>query len=57
MMETLTHAVSSPFLQFESLGREGLEAPPTGQNKDGVYQCKKHSSAGTYGVASFSLVF
>jgi len=37
----------SPLLQFEFLEREGLEAPPTGQNKDNVYQCKKHSSGGT----------
>ena len=37
----------SPLLQFDFIEREGIEAPPTGQNKDNVYQCKKHSSAGT----------
>ena len=37
----------SPLLQFDFIDREALEAPPTGQNKDNVYQCKKHSSAGT----------
>jgi len=37
----------SPLLQFDFMERDGIEAPPTGQNKDNVYQCKKHSSAGT----------
>ncbi|KAF8500378.1 hypothetical protein F5888DRAFT_1379957 [Russula emetica] len=33
------------FFGFDSnIDREGLEALPTGQNKDNVYQCKKHSS-------------
>lgn len=35
------------FFQFDFIDREGLEAPPTGQNKDNVYQCKKHSSPST----------
>ena len=35
------------FSQFDTIEREGLEAPPTGQNKDLVYQCKKHSSPST----------
>ncbi|KAI0278001.1 hypothetical protein BGY98DRAFT_976204 [Russula aff. rugulosa BPL654] len=33
------------FFGFESMDREGLEAPPSGLNKDSVYQCKKHGSA------------
>ena len=35
--------------QFDFIGREGLEAPPTGQNnlKDSEYQCEKHSSIST----------
>ncbi|KAI9507534.1 hypothetical protein F5148DRAFT_981271 [Russula earlei] len=33
------------YFGFDSVDREGLEAPPTGQNKDNVYQCKKHGSA------------
>jgi len=33
------------FFGFDFIERDGLEAPPTGQNKDNVYQCKKHSSA------------
>lgn len=37
----------SPISQFDFIERDGLEAPPTGQNKDNVYQCKKHSSAST----------
>jgi hypothetical protein len=37
----------SPLSQFDFIERDGLEAPPTGQNKDNVYQCKKHSSAST----------
>ncbi|KAI9429196.1 hypothetical protein H4582DRAFT_1919654 [Lactarius indigo] len=32
------------FFGFDFIDREGIEAPATGQNKDGVYQCKKHSS-------------
>ncbi|KAI9462796.1 hypothetical protein BJY52DRAFT_1255175 [Lactarius psammicola] len=32
------------FFGFEFTDRDGIEAPPTGQNKDNVYQCKKHSS-------------
>ena len=35
------------FSQFDFIDREGIEAPPTGQNKDNVYQCKKHSSPST----------
>ncbi|KAH9974724.1 hypothetical protein BGW80DRAFT_1302317, partial [Lactifluus volemus] len=30
------------FFRFDFIDRDGLEAPPTGQNKDNVYQCKKH---------------
>ncbi|KAI0659041.1 hypothetical protein C8Q70DRAFT_933805 [Cubamyces menziesii] len=29
---------------FDPIDREGLEAPASSQNKDGVYQCKKHGS-------------
>jgi len=31
------------FFGFDFIDREGIEAPSTGQNKDNVYQCKKHS--------------
>jgi len=31
------------FFGFDFIDREGIEAPATGQNKDNVYQCKKHS--------------
>jgi hypothetical protein len=40
--KALTH-----FSQFDFIDREGLEAPATGQNKDGVHQCKKHGSPST----------
>ena len=30
--------------QFDPIDREGLEAPLASTNKDGVYQCKKHTS-------------
>ncbi|OSD07860.1 hypothetical protein PYCCODRAFT_1463152 [Trametes coccinea BRFM310] len=32
------------FFGFDPIDREGLEAPASSQNKDGVYQCKKHGS-------------
>ncbi|KAK7050693.1 hypothetical protein R3P38DRAFT_2866473 [Favolaschia claudopus] len=32
------------FFGFDSIDREGIEAPPAIVNKDGVYQCKKHAS-------------
>ncbi|KAN0105173.1 hypothetical protein V8E52_011288 [Russula decolorans] len=32
------------FFGFDFIDREGLEAPLSGQNKDNVYQCKKHGS-------------
>ncbi|KAI0287657.1 hypothetical protein BC826DRAFT_1042929 [Russula brevipes] len=35
------------YFGFDFFDRDGLEAPPTGQNKDNVFQCKKHSSAST----------
>jgi len=38
---------SRTFYQFDFIDREGIEAPSTGQNKDNIYQCKKHSSPGT----------
>ena len=31
-------------MQFDPIDREGMEAPMSAPNKDGVYQCKKHSS-------------
>ncbi len=37
--------------QFDFIDREGIEAPATGQNKDNVYQCKKHSSDSTSPVS------
>ena len=30
--------------QFDPIDREGIEAPASSQNKDGLYQCKKHGS-------------
>ena len=30
--------------QFDPIDREGMEAPLSAPNKDGVYQCKKHAS-------------
>ncbi|KAH9026307.1 hypothetical protein EDB83DRAFT_2425807 [Lactarius deliciosus] len=33
------------FFGFDSIDREGIEAPTSTTNKDGVYQCKKHGSA------------
>ncbi|KAJ7869706.1 hypothetical protein B0H14DRAFT_2674657 [Mycena olivaceomarginata] len=33
------------FYGFEFIDREGIEAPAGIVNKDGVYQCKKHSNA------------
>lgn len=32
------------FFGFDSIDREGLDAPNVSQNKDGEYQCKKHAS-------------
>ncbi|KAN0129656.1 hypothetical protein V8E53_012476 [Lactarius tabidus] len=32
------------FFGFDFIDRDGIDAPATGQNKDNVYQCKKHSS-------------
>ena len=32
--------------QFDPIDREGIEAPASSQNKDGLYQCKKHGSPG-----------
>jgi hypothetical protein len=41
----IEHSQAYPrFSQFDFFDRDGIEAPPTGQNKDGVPQCKKHSS-------------
>ncbi|KAH9918716.1 uncharacterized protein BXZ73DRAFT_52806 [Epithele typhae] len=34
------------FFGFDPISREGLEAPASSQNKEGVYQCKKHGSTG-----------
>ncbi|KAJ6488883.1 hypothetical protein C8R45DRAFT_827100 [Mycena sanguinolenta] len=34
------------FFGFDPIDREGIEAPLATQNKDGVYQCKKHGGAG-----------
>ncbi|KAI0795636.1 hypothetical protein C8Q75DRAFT_460150 [Abortiporus biennis] len=33
------------FFGFDPIDREGIEAPTSSQNKEGVYQCKKHGSA------------
>ena len=33
--------------QFDPIDREGLEAPMSSANKEGVYQCKKHGSTST----------
>ncbi|EPS93474.1 hypothetical protein FOMPIDRAFT_1136100 [Fomitopsis schrenkii] len=33
------------FFGFDSIDREGIEAPASSVNKDGQYQCKKHGSA------------
>ncbi|KAF8884742.1 hypothetical protein CPB84DRAFT_1712959 [Gymnopilus junonius] len=35
------------FFGFDFIDREGIDCPPATQNKDGVYQCKKHGSACT----------
>ncbi|KAG6910730.1 hypothetical protein DXG01_008261 [Tephrocybe rancida] len=34
------------FFGFDSIDREPIVAPVVTQNKDGVYQCKKHGSQG-----------
>ncbi|KAK7029647.1 hypothetical protein VNI00_014345 [Paramarasmius palmivorus] len=34
------------FFGFDPIDREGIEAPAATLSKDGVYQCKKHGSAG-----------
>jgi len=34
------------FYGLNSIDREPIECPTVTQNKDGVYQCKKHGSAG-----------
>ncbi|KAF8067972.1 hypothetical protein FPV67DRAFT_1494441 [Lyophyllum atratum] len=34
------------FFGYDPVNREPIESPVTTQNKDGVYQCKKHGSAG-----------
>ncbi|OCH92813.1 hypothetical protein OBBRIDRAFT_790829 [Obba rivulosa] len=33
------------FFGFDPIDREGIEAPASSTNKEGVYQCKKHGSA------------
>lgn len=33
-------------LQYDPMDRGGLEAPPAIQNKEGLWQCKKHGSTG-----------
>lgn len=32
--------------QFDFMDRDPIEPPAVTTNKDGVYQCKKHASAG-----------
>ncbi|KAF9558596.1 hypothetical protein CPC08DRAFT_743313 [Agrocybe pediades] len=32
------------FFGYDPIDREGIDCPPATQNKDGVYQCKKHGS-------------
>lgn len=32
------------FFGFDPIDREGIEAPASSTNKEGVYQCKKHGS-------------
>ncbi|KAJ3524089.1 hypothetical protein NMY22_g11157 [Coprinellus aureogranulatus] len=34
------------FFGFDTIDRAPIECPASAQNKDGVYQCKKHGSAG-----------
>ncbi len=34
--------------QFDPIDRESIEAPMSSMNKEGVYQCKKHGSAGAF---------
>ncbi|KAJ6554155.1 hypothetical protein B0H19DRAFT_1152713 [Mycena capillaripes] len=43
------------FFGFDHHDRDPIEAPPAIVNKDGVYQCKKHASAGEWS-ASFPLL-
>ncbi|PFH47419.1 hypothetical protein AMATHDRAFT_77222 [Amanita thiersii Skay4041] len=33
------------FYGLDSIDRDAIECPPVTQNKDGVYQCKKHGSS------------
>ncbi|KAJ3517696.1 hypothetical protein NLJ89_g324 [Agrocybe chaxingu] len=32
------------FFGFDPIDRDGIECPPATQNKEGIYQCKKHGS-------------
>ncbi|KIM38004.1 hypothetical protein M413DRAFT_30421 [Hebeloma cylindrosporum] len=32
------------FFGYDFIDREGIDCPPATQNKEGVYQCKKHGS-------------
>ncbi|GLB39005.1 hypothetical protein LshimejAT787_0601670 [Lyophyllum shimeji] len=34
------------FFGYDPMDRDPIEAPNVTQNKEGVYQCKKHGSAG-----------
>ena len=34
--------------QFDPIDREGIEAPTSTPNKEGVYQCKKHTSTSKF---------
>ncbi|TEB34270.1 hypothetical protein FA13DRAFT_1753831 [Coprinellus micaceus] len=36
------------FYGYDSIDRAPIECPASTTNKDGVYQCKKHGSAGLY---------
>ncbi|KAF8261117.1 hypothetical protein EI94DRAFT_1746766 [Lactarius quietus] len=45
------------FFGFDFIDREGIEAPTSSQNKDGVYQCKKHGASSTSPPSQLSLRF
>ncbi|KAF9458394.1 hypothetical protein BDZ94DRAFT_1325564 [Collybia nuda] len=34
------------FFGYDPIDREGIEAPASTTNKEGIYQCKKHGSTG-----------
>jgi hypothetical protein len=40
----LYKAISHHWCKFDPIDREALNPPTVSQNKDGIYQCKKHGS-------------